>query len=92
MLYELATGKFPYPKAENHIEMIDNIMNLPEPRLNEQFSPEFQDFIAKCVKRNPAERATIIQLAAHPWALRYSMHDVSIPRWIAGCMSVPKSE
>jgi len=39
---------------------------------NEYFSDELRDFVRRCLKKNPDERATTYELLAHPWILRYS--------------------
>ena len=87
MLIELALGKYPYPRAETYIEMIENIMTMPEPNLPSSFSEDFRDFISRCVKKNPEERWTTVQLSAHPWVLKYSQHEVNLPEWIKSCLN-----
>lgn len=86
MIIELAKGSYPYPKANTYIEMIENIMSSPEPNLSPSFSLEIRDFISHCVKKNPEERWTTVQLAAHPWVLRYSQSEVNLPQWINSCL------
>jgi len=41
VLFEIAIGKFPYPKPSTYIEMMETIMNSPELVLPDTFSPEF---------------------------------------------------
>ena len=86
MVIELAKGSYPYPKASTYIEMIENIMSSPEPNLSNQFSLEFRDFVSHCVKKIPEERWTTVQLAAHPWVLKYSQSEVNLPQWIHSCL------
>ncbi|KAG8145227.1 hypothetical protein E2320_013584, partial [Naja naja] len=44
-------------------ELLDYIVNEPPPKLPSRvFSPEFQDFVNKCLIKNPAERADLKQL------------------------------
>lgn len=83
MLIELATGQFPYPRPETYIEMNDFIMTLPEPALSGDFSPEFQDFISQCVKKDPKARASAIALAAHPWVLKFSARTANLANWLS---------
>lgn len=89
MVIELARGCYPYPKASTYIEMIENIMSSPEPNLPSGFSSELKDFISHCVKKNPEERWTTVQLAAHPWVLKYSQSEVNLPAWIRSCLKKP---
>lgn len=82
VLFEIAIGKFPYPKPSTYIEMMETIMNSPELVLPDTFSPEFQDFISKCIKIDPDQRQSAIQLSAHPWILKYSDREVDICGWL----------
>lgn len=47
ILYELSTGKYPYPLNLGFIEVIQNIILSESPKLPEQenYSLEFQDFL-----------------------------------------------
>ena len=47
ILYELSTGKYPYPLNLSFIEVIQNIILSESPKLPEQenYSLEFQDFL-----------------------------------------------
>lgn len=47
VLYELASGRYPYPATQNIIEMIENIRNLPAPTLGPHHSPELVDFVSQ---------------------------------------------
>ncbi|CAG9323638.1 unnamed protein product [Blepharisma stoltei] len=91
MLVELAVGKYPYPKANTYIEMIEHIMTSPEPTLPDTFSAEFKDFLSHCVKKVPEQRWSTVQLCAHPWVLRYSQSEVDLPGWIQTCLDAIKN-
>lgn len=92
MLIELATGKYPYPKTNTYIEMVENIMTMPDPALPaKHFSEEFKDFVSHCVKKLPEQRWSVIQLAAHPWVLKYSQHEVDISAWVRSCLRASSS-
>lgn len=47
ILYEMATGKYPYPLNLSFIEVIQNIILSDSPKLPEQdsYSPELHDFL-----------------------------------------------
>ena len=47
ILYELSTGKYPYPLNLSFIEVIQNIIMSDSPKLPDQdnYSLEFQDFL-----------------------------------------------
>lgn len=48
------------PKMMAIFELLEFITNEPPPRLQHSiFSSEFQDFVDKCLKKNPDERADL---------------------------------
>jgi len=63
-----ATGKLPIPKK--YWNLVEAIGNKAPPALDpKKFSPNFCDFVAKCLKRDPNERWTAQQLLQHPFIL-----------------------
>lgn len=68
VLYELATGEFPFPKTSSFPVLFDYLCNQPEPRLDpSRFSPELQNLVAVCLQRNPAQRPSAVDLLSHPF-------------------------
>lgn len=50
----------PEPKMMAIFDLLECIINQPPPRLQHRtFSPEFTDFVDKCLKKNPNERADL---------------------------------
>lgn len=48
------------PKTMAIFELLDYIVNEPPPKLEHPiFSEEFKDFVDKCLKKNPDERADL---------------------------------
>lgn len=48
------------PKTMAIFELLEHILNEPPPKLEHPiFSEEFKDFVDKCLKKNPAERAVL---------------------------------
>lgn len=85
VVYELATGQFPYNFSKVYIEHVDSILKDPEPTLPDDgiYSPELQNFITRCLKKNPKERDSAVELCAHPWILKYSDDEANISQWLA---------
>eukprot|EP00343_Euplotes_focardii_P000202 CAMPEP_0205800606 /NCGR_PEP_ID=MMETSP0205-20121125/2298_1 /ASSEMBLY_ACC=CAM_ASM_000278 /TAXON_ID=36767 /ORGANISM="Euplotes focardii, Strain TN1" /LENGTH=123 /DNA_ID=CAMNT_0053063929 /DNA_START=617 /DNA_END=985 /DNA_ORIENTATION=- len=76
ILIELATGEYPYPSSANYIEMISYIKTTEISSLiRDEFSPEFADFLRKCLEKDPNERATALELCMHPWIMDNAMND-----------------
>lgn len=74
VLVEMMTGAFPYPETRGFLEMLEQIKDNESPNVpdNGQFSKELRHFIQNCLKKDPKERASEVQLMAHPWILKYS--------------------
>lgn len=67
-LMELAMGEFPYAKWENPFMMIKQVVMEASPKLpTDQFSPEFCDFVDKCLIKDSTERWNYVQLLEHPF-------------------------
>ncbi|KAE8881884.1 hypothetical protein PF005_g11471 [Phytophthora fragariae] len=73
VLIECATQTFPYANARSYIDVVQSIVESPEPRLpevdagGEPFTLEFHEFIGRCMKKEPSERASVEELLASPW-------------------------
>lgn len=49
-------------------ELLDYIVNEPPPSLpDKHFSESFRDFVDRCLKKNPEERADLITLMVLPY-------------------------
>jgi len=68
---EMAEGHPPYWNI-HPMRAIFLIPNRPPPKLKdeEKWSPEFIDFISKCLTRAPDQRPSAIQLLQHPFILK----------------------
>lgn len=67
IIYELACGEFPYKDSENIILYTEPLLNGPEPTLpdDKTFSQDLQNFITRCLKKDPRERDTITELCVN---------------------------
>jgi mitogen-activated protein kinase kinase 1 len=94
IVFELATGIFPYQQFVNTpILLINTILKDPPPSLDDDpnFSSELKDFINRCLQKEPKDRDTaaelcvffILILKAHPWILKYSDEEANLQDWIA---------
>jgi serine/threonine protein kinase len=68
VVFELATGKYPFPSLASFPALFDYLTNKPEPRLpSAPYSPELRDVVARCLQRAPEKRITAAQIVAHPF-------------------------
>eukprot|EP01102_Stenamoeba_stenopodia_P010519 TRINITY_DN3179_c0_g1_i1.p1 TRINITY_DN3179_c0_g1~~TRINITY_DN3179_c0_g1_i1.p1 ORF type:complete len:599 (-),score=178.19 TRINITY_DN3179_c0_g1_i1:66-1862(-) len=67
-IIEMAEGKPPH-YGENALLAMRNVPTRPPPTLEHpsRFSSELNDFIAKCLIKNPAERPSAVDLLSHPF-------------------------
>merc|ERR1711972_60925 len=83
LLVESATGRYPYRERENgmHMELLAAILDQPAPGLPPDMSPQFHDFVKKCLRKNPRERSGVTDLMNHPWLKGSKKED--LVEWIA---------
>jgi len=88
VLVELATGEYPYKKTKTFIETLQNITTQPEPNLpdNGEYSPEFRDFISRCLRKDPSKRNTAIDLLEHPWLSQNSELNYDLSDWVSNLL------
>ncbi|KAL8573614.1 hypothetical protein ACOMHN_007167 [Nucella lapillus] len=64
---ELAT-EFPYSQWPTPFDQIRQVVEEDPPRLPlGRFSSEFEDFVVKCLQKDPMARASYMQLLEHPF-------------------------
>ncbi|NXN03998.1 MP2K1 kinase, partial [Sylvia borin] len=70
-------------------ELLDYIVNEPPPKLpNGVFGSEFQDFVNKCLIKNPAERADLKQLMIHAFIKRSEAEEVDFAGWLCSTIGL----
>ncbi|XP_075218147.1 mitogen-activated protein kinase kinase 1 isoform X3 [Lycorma delicatula] len=80
-------GNGPRPMAI--FELLDYIVNEPPPKLPSGiFSDEFKEFVDRCLKKNPNERADLKTLMNHEWIRRAESEDVDIAGWVCRTMGL----
>ncbi|XP_044274967.1 dual specificity mitogen-activated protein kinase kinase 2 isoform X3 [Varanus komodoensis] len=64
-------------------ELLDYIVNEPPPKLpTGVFTQDFQEFVNKCLIKNPAERADLKMLMNHAFIKRSEVEDVDFAGWL----------
>ncbi|XP_061414321.1 dual specificity mitogen-activated protein kinase kinase 1 [Lethenteron reissneri] len=70
-------------------ELLDYIVNEPPPKLPPGiFSQEFQDFVNKTLIKNPAERADLKTLMAHPFIRGAEAEEVDFAGWLCSTIGL----
>lgn len=77
------------PRPMAIFELLDFIVNEPPPTLpKEKFSDEFIDFVDRCLKKNPSERADLHSLMSHAFVKRSENEDIDIGNWVCKVMNI----
>ncbi|KAK2504689.1 hypothetical protein MC885_009813 [Smutsia gigantea] len=64
-------------------ELLDYIVNEPPPKLpSGVFTQDFQEFVNKCLIKNPAERADLKMLMNHTFIKRSEVEEVDFAGWL----------
>lgn len=71
-------------------ELLDYIVNEPPPKLEHpSFTALFKDFVDKCLKKNPEERADLKTLMVHEWIRKSDEENVDMSGWVCRTMNLP---
>lgn len=78
------------PQSMAYFELLERIERDPPPVLDhESFSDEFKDFLAKCLQKNPRDRADMKTLMNHKWILdSQAAEDIHIAEWVCKTMGI----
>jgi len=83
-LVELATGKFPYPDCKCDFDVLCRVIENDPPSLPpNKFSPEFEDFVRRCLTKDCNLRPKFRGLLDHPFLQRYEKKHVDVASWFA---------
>jgi len=71
VIYELATGKYPFADISTFPVLFEHLCEKPEPRLDPgEFPPELCDFVASCLTRDVAKRQDTHELCKHDFVTK----------------------
>lgn len=77
------------PRPMAIFELLDFIVNEPPPTLPKgKFTDEFIDFVDRCLKKNPSERADLHSLMSHDFVKRSETEDTDIGNWVCKVMNI----
>ncbi|XP_041941085.1 dual specificity mitogen-activated protein kinase kinase 4a isoform X7 [Alosa pseudoharengus] len=88
-LYELATGRFPYPKWSSVFDQLTQVVKGDPPHLSNseerQFSPKFINFVNLCLTKDESKRPKYRELlvsSKHPFILMYEERRVDVASYV----------
>ncbi|WWC65142.1 uncharacterized protein I303_107756 [Kwoniella dejecticola CBS 10117] len=83
-IIELAKGCYPYPPEtySNVFAQLQAIVNGAPPTLPPGYSDNANDFVAKCLMKDPNQRPTYAQLLEHPFLVADKDAEVDMVGWV----------
>ncbi|CAJ1080506.1 dual specificity mitogen-activated protein kinase kinase 4b isoform X2 [Xyrichtys novacula] len=85
-LYELATGRFPYPKWNSVFDQLTQVVKGEPPQLSNseerQFSPKFISFVNLCLTKDESKRPKYRELLKRPFILMYEERYVDVASYV----------
>uniref|UniRef100_T1JFQ8 mitogen-activated protein kinase kinase n=1 Tax=Strigamia maritima TaxID=126957 RepID=T1JFQ8_STRMM len=77
------------PRPMAIFELLDYIVNEPPPTLPPGlFTMEFKDFVDRCLKKNPTERADLKTLINHPFIKNAETEKMDFAGWVCRTMDL----
>ncbi|XP_069056481.1 dual specificity mitogen-activated protein kinase kinase 4 isoform X3 [Pleurodeles waltl] len=85
-LYELATGRFPYPKWNSVFDQLTQVVKGDPPQLcnseEREFSPSFINFVNLCLTKDESKRPKYKELLKHTFILMYEERPVEVAAYV----------
>ncbi|XP_036176817.1 dual specificity mitogen-activated protein kinase kinase 3-like [Myotis myotis] len=82
-MIEMAILRFPYESWGTPFQQLKQVVEEPSPQLPaDRFSPEFVDFTAQCLRKNPAERMSYLELMEHPFFTLHKTKKTDIAAFV----------
>ncbi|KAM9296618.1 dual specificity mitogen-activated protein kinase kinase 4 [Gastrophryne carolinensis] len=85
-LYELATGRFPYPKWNSVFDQLTQVVKGDPPQLSNseerEFSPSFINFVNLCLTKDESKRPKYRELLKHSFIVMYEERQVDVAGYV----------
>lgn len=91
MLVELATGKFPFGSgAMSVLDLLQLIVREPAPTLDSHVFPALSALVVQCLKKDPAERASLSDLRNSEFISESKKKRVDMVKWAKSIQTFKK--
>ncbi|KAI5123048.1 hypothetical protein M0805_000483 [Coniferiporia weirii] len=83
-IIEIALGRYPYPPEtyQNVFAQLTAIVHGPPPELPDGYSEIAQDFVGRCLIKEPERRATYAELLGHAFLVQDLSCNVNMVGWV----------
>lgn len=89
IIWECAVGYFPYfinnqkPTNLNILSLRNLIVDYEIPKFPSEFSPNFQDFLSRCLRKDKQQRAWSFELLEHPFVRKFKNEGTDkFKKWV----------
>lgn len=92
-MIEISTGEFPYQSWKTPFEQLRQVVMEAPPKLPEnRFTPDYEDFINKTLKKDVDERASYSELRQHPFLVHHAKANTDISTFVADVLDNSSEE
>lgn len=92
VLYELATGRYPFADCSSFPALFDSLCEQPEPRLPDSYPRELAEFAAMCLTRDVPARPDTDSLLRHPFVTVNVPPNEALAQYLATLMPGGKGD
>ncbi|XP_067948310.1 dual specificity mitogen-activated protein kinase kinase 6-like [Watersipora subatra] len=91
-MIEVATGSYPYDRWKDPFHQIQQVVNGPPPTIpSDKYSPEFNEFVTRCLEKQVEERADYTALLDHPFLCDHeSINKEEIRSFVCNIIDIDK--
>jgi len=92
-MIEISTGEFPYQSWKTPFEQLRQVVMEAPPKLPEnQFTPDYEDFINKTLMKDVDERASYPELREHPFLVYHAKVNTNISSFVSDVLDNSSEE
>lgn len=92
-MIEISTGEFPYQSWKTPFEQLRQVVMEDPPKLPEnQFTPDYEDFINKTLMKDVDERASYPDLREHPFLVYHAKVNTNISSFVSDVLDNSSEE
>lgn len=83
-MIEISTGEYPYRMWQTPFEQLRQVVQEDPPKLPpNRFTPEYEDFINRSLRKEVDERATYPELLSHPFLVYHEGVNTDISGFVS---------
>ena len=89
-------GRFPYPRASNHFDLINSVVNGPPPTdsldVRRVLAPDLWAMLHASLSKSPTERPDVVALARHAYVQRQHSQYLDLGTYFRASLSLAVDE